>query len=651
MSPPHSRRGRRLALLLACIVAGGVAGAILDPPSEDDATVTVVALHPDELRAAGLAHVSVPAPAGAEVVAAHAAELGGAYVTVTSSDEPTALSAAYRAANDYAAAITARQNRVMAQGDPQARRTVLAEPRRFRLEHPRPSVGAGSASAALRGGLIGALAALLTFALLARAGPEGDRAPGPAQAAAALAAAGGLTALASVVPRGAYTFELLALAGLAALICAWRQGPAGIRALLVAAIAISPLRGGVLELADAIDLPNALLTFEALVPVAIAGCLVAAAIPHRATFREPPRLLVASWIVIAAVSALNFLVQDVGLKLYAVGLAQYMVYPTMALLAWPLIKDGDRERIVWLLAGVGVVVGISILLESRGVPFVEAAISPQPDGTGIRYGGVTGSYLHAAIYLGTTSVLVLTAAIARWSRRHAIIALGALAVTGAGLSLTYSRGGLAIAVIGGAAMLIALPRNDRLRIIALAVPAVGLALALAAAFGSNPVDVASHTSAAVSPGSDRGNSLRFTAMRHAFDHYRALPAKQKALGKGLGSTGNAAKLVSGGNAATESYPLKLLLEVGAIGLIAIGLVFGWAVLQFLLTVWVAADPIVVGAAAAGLGLSAEAAIYPTLEVQLLALTWWLLLALCLTAPAGRLSLRPPWRREATGESG
>ena len=39
-----------------------------------------------------------------------------------------------------------------------------------------------------------------------------------------------------------------------------------------------------------------------------------------------------------------------------------------------------------------------------------------------------------------------------------------------------------------------------------------------------------------------------------------------------------------------------------------------------------------GVGAAGVGLSAESLIYPTLEVQLLSLTWWLILVICLEAP-------------------
>jgi len=67
-------------------------------------------------------------------------------------------------------------------------------------------------------------------------------------------------------------------------------------------------------------------------------------------------------------------------------------------------------------------------------------------------------------------------------------------------------------------------------------------------------------------------------------------------------------------------------------LVAIGAILIWAVVAFARTSWTARDRVLVGVGAAGIGLSAESLIYPTLEVQLLSLTWWLLLVLCLRAP-------------------
>ena len=129
---------------------------------------------------------------------------------------------------------------------------------------------------------------------------------------------------------------------------------------------------------------------------------------------------------IAAVCVLDFATQTVGLKLYGIGLAQYLVYPTFAVLAWPLLEPGDRERLVWVLAALGIVVAASIFLEVAGDYFTEAVPDPH------RFGGVTGSYLHSAIFLGTTIVLALGLLFADWSNRNAAIAVTAMGVMVAG---------------------------------------------------------------------------------------------------------------------------------------------------------------------------------------------------------------------------
>jgi hypothetical protein len=319
----------------------------------------------------------------------------------------------------------------------------------------------------------------------------------------------------------------------------------------------------------------------------------------------------------------------VGLKLYAIGFAQYLVYPTLAVLAWPLLERRDRDRLVFALAGLGVLVAVSIFLEAEGVPFVEAVRAAAPGG-GIRYGGATGSYLHASIFLGTTAVLTAGALLSRWSRRGALVGTGALGVILAGLGLTYSRGGVAIAAIGLVVLLVVLRgARPRLTLIAVAVVATGIGLGLSAVIGASPAQVASRTGSGTSIQADRGNQLRLEAMRDAIHDYKQLPALEKAIGQGLASTGNAGKLASTNPNPTESYPLKLLLEVGIVGLLAIGAIIVWAVVRFAMLAWSATDPLLKGVGAAGLALSADALAYPTLEVQLIALVWWLLVVLCL----------------------
>ena len=121
-------------------------------------------------------------------------------------------------------------------------------------------------------------------------------------------------------------------------------------------------------------------------------------------------------------------------------------------------------------------------------------------------------------------------------------------------------------------------------------------------------------------------------MKKALNEYKALPAKEKALGKGLASTGNAGKLTSAEPDPTESYPLKLLVETGALGLLVIGGVLVWALIRFGRTALGGRRPDERASGRPGIGLSAESLIYPTLEVQLLSLTWWLILVICLEAP-------------------
>ena len=80
--------------------------------------------------------------------------------------------------------------------------------------------------------------------------------------AAGVLASAGLVALSSAAATGVYTFLFIALTFAAAFGYALRGGPRAIRILLIAVIALAPLRGALLALADAIDLPDALLTVQ-----------------------------------------------------------------------------------------------------------------------------------------------------------------------------------------------------------------------------------------------------------------------------------------------------------------------------------------------------------------------------------------------------
>ena len=81
---------------------------------------------------------------------------------------------------------------------------------------------------------------------------------------------------------------------------------------------------------------------------------------------------------------------------------------------------------------------------------------------------------------------------------------------------------------------------------------------------------------------------------------------------------------------TESYVLKLLVEVGLLGALPIVAFLAWALFAFFRLAWRAkGSPELQSLAAAGIGLSAYALVFPTLEAQLTALTWWLLIMLAL----------------------
>ena len=329
-----------------------------------------------------------------------------------------------------------------------------------------------------------------------------------------------------------------------------------------------------------------------------------------------------------------------GLKLYAIGLAQYLVYPTLALLAWPLVEDRDRARLVWAFVALGVLVAVSIFLEVAGVEFAEAVRSAR------RHGGATGSYLHAAIFLGTTAVLALGALFARWSPRNALLTVAAVGVMVAGMASHTAAAGSGSRPSGrwSCSSRFAAATASGWWESTIAATAVGLALS--SAFGPNVDQLASRTSAGASVEGDPGNAKRIREMKETINEYRALPVAQKAFGKGLASTGNAGKLASQEPDPTESYPLKLLVETGAAGLLLIGGVLIWALVRFARTSWASVDPLLKGVGAAGIGLFAESIIYPTLEVQLIALTWWLLLVVCLKDPAPTAPIRPSQPRRA-----
>jgi O-Antigen ligase len=611
------------------------------------------------LHRANVPNFTAPPPTGA-TLNAHPRDFernpsvtgGAVFISATRRDERTALSAASGAAADYVERLTARENRWLRHslrdgrdgGRRAVRRSLLDAPARYKLVYTEPSTGAGDVSPALRASLIGLLAFGLAAAAIGAArrrettstsalsNVNGDARALSATAPTAVAIAGAAVLSAALVALssspGAYTFMFIALLAAVGFFYTLRGGPRAIRILLIAVIAIAPFRGALLALADAIDLPNPYLTFNALQPSLIAACAAAVLLAHRWMLRDEPRVLVAAWAAIAAAAALDLATQTVGLQLYAIGVAQYLAYPTFALLVWPLLANRDREWLVWALAALGVLVAVSIFLEVAGVYFTESVtINPS------RFGGATGSVLHAAIFLGTTAVLTLGVLFARWSRSNALWTVVAVGVMLGAVALTSSRGGLAVVAVGGLVLFVALSGRNRLRLLVVATLATALGLALSLATSPDRGELASRASASTSLGQYPGNGQRLETMRKDIKVFWALPVAEKGFGAGLASTGNAKKLTSREPEATESYPLKLLLETGVVGLLLIGSVLIWAVLLFVRTAWRTGDPVLKGVGAAGIGLFAESLIYQALEVQLLSLTWWLLLVLCLPARA------------------
>jgi O-antigen ligase len=442
---------------------------------------------------------------------------------------------------------------------------------------------------------------------------------------------GPLEFLASPASKARLFMTLAIAIFLAALVIALWGGRRGLRALVVLAIVLSPLRGGLLALADNLPLGNPDLAVNALVPALIAAIALGCVAQKRPRLDDFPRPLLIALGLIAVAAALSFLAKVVSLKLYGIGLAQYFVYPTLALAIWPLLEPGDSRRLSRLMIAMGGVVAITVLLQAAGVEgFIQAA-SAQVDGLAAdRYAGVTGSYLHTSAFLGVAAVLAMGefARVAGWKER-----LGATAVLAAILSgqvLTFSRSGVVIAAIGIIVLFLFSVRGARLRFAVLVMPAVVIAVAAGSIGGVAPDAAGARVTSGFNPKDDPGNKLRTESFEKGFGTFGDGSITRKAIGHGLAATGNARQLVDDGPQETvESYFLKLLVETGVIGLILIGGFLVWAGVFFAQRAWHSPNPWTAGIAAAGLGLSLYNVIYPALETQILALTWWLLLALCL----------------------
>jgi hypothetical protein len=430
-----------------------------------------------------------------------------------------------------------------------------------------------------------------------------------------------------------------ALAFIAAFACSLKGGERGLRWVFVAAMALAVMRGGVQDVLEELPVGNELVAVNAFGPALVAGAALAALIQRRIEVDRLPLPLVYAWCALALACVLDLLTQDVGLKLYGVGLAQYLTYPTLAVLLWVFLRDDEEERLSFLLIALGVFVSLTLFIQAAGITeFVQAAPAYVAGLDANRWAGITGSYLHTSAVLGPISVLALGLAL-RGRRNWLLASFAILAILLSAQILTYSRSGVVITAVGGLLLLAFCTNSQRLRLLVVGIPATVVAILAGTLGGVDPSESAGRVGGGIgigsegvgSPAADVGNEQRFDTMRAALERYEDATLPKQLLGEGIGATGNARKLVSDDPLPVESYYLKVLLETGIVGFLLVAPFLIWATVAFALLAWRAREVHDRAVGAAGFALSLHLIIYPTLEVQVLAMVWWVLLLLCLRA--------------------
>jgi O-antigen ligase len=298
-----------------------------------------------------------------------------------------------------------------------------------------------------------------------------------------------------------------------------------------------------------------------------------------------------------------------------------------AVVLWQALGPDEGRRLAVLLIWLSIGVAISVALQAAGLVSFSESVSGEGLSTP-RYGGATGSFIHASIFLGTAIPILAGWLLAQRSRAGVVRGAIGLAVLLGGLALTFGRAGVGIAAIGLVLLFLASPWRTRLQILAVAAAALAIAIPASWAAGRSPSGLADRLAGVVDP-DDPGNEARIRGQEHALNTFRDAPPSEKVLGNGLASTGNARKLASLGSASTESFVLKLLVETGLVGLIAIGAVLIWTAAVFLRLCFSSVPPLAKGVGAAGFGLFVDGFLFQTLEVQLIAMTWWLMLVIAL----------------------
>lgn len=426
---------------------------------------------------------------------------------------------------------------------------------------------------------------------------------------------------------------------------------AALRAVFVAIVVLAPLRGGLLAIADSLGISDPGLAVNALVPALVAAFALGVLVVCRPKLALFPRALSLVWGLVVVVALLNLPFQLVGLELYVIGLAQYIVYPTLAVSAWFLWRPNDLERVTYLFFFVGTAVAITVIVQAAGIESFIQAASAQVDGFAAnRYAGVTGSYLHTSAFLGVCAVLGLGLFLRAGTSRQCVVIGALVALILSGVVLTFSRSGIMISIIGLAVLLLFAASGKRLSAASMLFAAVAIAALIGTWGGVAPDEALDRTTSGLTPGRDAGNQQRLEGIGAGITQWRegsagASPAEQQGdsgnpwvnriLGDGLAYTGNARQLTDGEVLAVESYLVKLLVETGIVGLIVVGGILVWALSIFLRSFLHPRSPVVAAIGAAGFGLSLYNLIYPALETQLLALTWWVLLSLALYASSSR----------------
>ena len=630
----------RVAAAAACVVAAACAGTVVAPPSgaEYEASVEVVPLHPVEPGdAAVLADLASSRP-GAQFEAI--GTLGGGRFRAIAPTRAEALATARAHARAYLLALDRRRERALTRlvgpggGQVRALRLARAEPERYALVYAWPGserADAATARGVVRAALLGAVVA----AVMLLTGGARWRSRWALAAGAPLGVLAVVAAAAS--PPLVYAALLIAGVFAAVFVHVSRTGREGFARVIAVLIVLTPLRGALISAAGQLELTRALLVVNVLPPAIIAACACAAAVRWREiTVRVSRPLAIVVGILVAVCSA-NILTQTVGLELYAIGLGQYLTYPVLALVAYAAVPAAYARVYVVLLILMAVVVALTVGLQaSVGLEFQQAAGAF--DGGVPRYGGSTGSYLHASIFLGTAVVLAAGWLMGSLGSSERLIAVVALAVIASGLTLTYGRAGFLIAALGLVVLVVCSPPTHVRGLLLIGGLAMVLVIVVGAASGLGLGQIGRHVASSFDWSGNPGNRYRLEAMEDTVRDFRRASLGQQLLGQGLAETGNARKLTDLAPRAAESYFLKLLVEVGVVGMLLVGGIVLWGGALCLRLAWRAyTDPVARAAGAAGFALTVDALAFPTLEVQLLAFTWWLLVALTVR----QLDLHPP----------